>query len=157
MKRWLFFWIIFWGLTSYSQTGVLVSYYAGNSQQYNIETSGKLYFSDDDLIVQTSSNSGIISIPVSIISKITFTEFLSNETFAADNTSKLIIYPNPGNQFIKIHHSSESDFDIVIYSIYGQKIKSGHFSSDESIDINDLSTGWYFVKVNNTTLKFLKQ
>ncbi len=56
-----------------AQTGILVTYYDGTEQVYAIAPSGKLYFANDNLQVQTTAAATPLGIPVSIIRKVTFT------------------------------------------------------------------------------------
>lgn len=55
-----------------SQTGILVTYYNGSQQGYSVATSGKLYFENSNLQIVLTGASTPVSIPVSIIRKITF-------------------------------------------------------------------------------------
>jgi len=76
----------------------------------------------------------------------------------AKEEKEIIVYPNPANNILSI----VSDKDIVsyeIFSITGQKIKRGKYS--EQININELTYGLYFIRVNmkniSKTLKFIKE
>ncbi len=55
-----------------AQTGILVTYYNGTEQGYSVATSGKLYFQNGNLQIAVTNASTPVSIPVSIIRKITF-------------------------------------------------------------------------------------
>jgi hypothetical protein len=74
---------------------------------------------------------------------------------------KLTYYPNPVNNELHISNNSEIDL-IEIYTIMGQKIitKIGK-SKSEIIDVANLKTGTYLVKISNKnsieTFKFLKE
>lgn len=77
----------------------------------------------------------------------------------AHSNSSIRIYPNPASDFLNI--SSEKEIlNAEIMNIGGQLVKtvSGHFNS---VDISDLSDGFYFVKVytesGTETLKFIKK
>lgn len=142
---------------SWAQTGVLITYYDGNTQSFNVEASGKLYFSGDNLLLKTDNSVGTpTTIPVSIIQRITFSTPLSTATYADDGNA-LVVYPNPSTSFIRIKSQGDEILKINLYSLQGQLLLQGDFQSDEAIDVNALPAGLYFVQVNGLTLKFCKK
>ncbi len=64
--------LLFFAGRGFSQTGILVTYYNGTQQGYSVTTSGKLYFENSNLLIAVTDVSTPVSIPVSIIQKITF-------------------------------------------------------------------------------------
>jgi hypothetical protein len=72
----------------------------------------------------------------------------------------LTIYPNPANEQLNIVGLIDNS-DIVIYDLSGKVLKEIFANSRVSIDISDLASGVYFVRIqsNNITevLKFVKQ
>ena len=91
--RFLFAIFLFVSYNALAQTNIVINYYTGTQQQYVVEDSGKLFFSNDNLIIKTSLESTEINIPVSIISKITFKNSLAVEDIK-QNREQIIIYPN---------------------------------------------------------------
>jgi hypothetical protein len=73
----------------------------------------------------------------------------------SENTFEL--YPNPSNGFIFIkcrnlyHHNSYS-----IYDIKGKIVKTGFMKADNSIEVNELGKGMYFIQLNEIKQKPLK-
>ncbi len=66
------------------------------------------------------------------------------------------IYPNPVRDYLTINHISGSIKDkIEIISIAGKKL----FESDykDRIDVSLLHSGSYFLRINNQTIKFIKE
>lgn len=57
---------------SIAQSAINVTYYDGNVQPFSIETSGKLFFESNNLLVKLDANTAPTTIPISIIRKITF-------------------------------------------------------------------------------------
>ena len=55
-----------------AQTAILITYYNGTEQGYPVTTSGKLYFENGNLQIVSAAASAPVSIPVSIIRKVTF-------------------------------------------------------------------------------------
>ncbi|MFC2111140.1 T9SS type A sorting domain-containing protein [Bacteroidota bacterium] len=80
------------------------------------------------------------------------------EDFNITQTDEVRIFPNPTKNFLNINLKNNSFANIEILNTKGQLIKSFLFSnSTERIDVNDLSTGVYFVKLtNDKTVEFRK-
>ncbi len=106
--------------------------------------------------------------------------FISSEKFIVSDTTNLCgplsasfieeigrinIYPNPACQTATLNFqvSKISDINISIYDIAGKKIseisESGKKIGNHSVivDISKLNSGLYFLKLNNTALKFIKK
>ena len=68
----------------------------------------------------------------------------------------LHLYPNPAND--KIHlEGLEGQHEIQIYNVFGMLVKTIDINGDSEIDINDLSSGLYFLNVNGHAIKFMKK
>lgn len=149
--------LFLFSIISFAQTGIKITYYNGTSQDYTIEASGKLYFSGSNLLVKTNTAASNVSIPTSIIRKITF----ANATLATQeigiNQSQFALYPNPSSDFIRITSGKKEKLNVKIYSVTGKLVLQGTYQPDENIDISNLSLGFYFVQVNQTTLKLIKK
>ncbi len=89
---------------------------------------------------------------VPFISKISST--LNNNSFTNEN---FIVYPNPSNNEFYISNVSEKTKG-EIYDAVGKKIKSFEVDSLTPININEIASGIYFIKLaNNRVRKFIKQ
>lgn len=149
--------LLFVSSLTFSQTGVLVTYYDGSTQGFNVESSGKLYFDSDHLKVKVNSSTATpTTIPVTIIRKITFSTTLSSTTFG-ENKNNLVLYPNPSSDVFRIKSDVSEKLKINIYSLQGQLVHQGNYQSDEDITISNLSSGLYLVQVNGLTIKFSKK
>ena len=73
------------------------------------------------------------------------------------NNSRLTIYPNPANEFINVQSKSTNDKLILIDILGNEIIKQQLNSKLNKIDIHSLSSGVYFIKVGNESLKFIKK
>lgn len=159
MKQ-IYFWItmvaLFLGSFAQAQTGVTVTYYDGNVQQFSVADSGKLYFSDDNLNIKADTSATPTTIPVGIIRKITFSETLSTIAIGA-NSAHLALYPNPGSETIRIHSDNLDMLSVRVYSLHGQLVQQGNYQPNQAIDVSGLSSGLYIVQVNDATLKFSKK
>ena len=66
------------------------------------------------------------------------------------------IYPNPARNNISVSGVA-NDQQYEIFSFDGKKIKTGKYSSGETIDISRIPTGIYLLKISNQNLKFIKE
>jgi hypothetical protein len=83
----------------------------------------------------------------------------NNDTTAVvenKNDIKSTIYPNPANDllFINVSQLNGRNTDYIIFSIEGSIIQSGKFNN--KIDISNLKTGFYLIKLNGKVSKFIK-
>lgn len=156
LRRIAFLLLLLASTHTYSQTGVIVTYYDGTAQNFSVDSSGKLYFSGDNLNVKTDGSASATSIPVSIIRKVTFSTTLGTNIFG-ENKNNLVLYPNPGSDTIQIKSDSIEDLDIKIYSLTGQLVKHGVYQVNQIIDVSTLSRGLYLVQINGLTIKFSKK
>ena len=76
-----------------------------------------------------------------------------------ENSSELNIniYPNPTEDKINIELNNETKGNVVITNQLGQVVKEMNIDGKElTIDIEDLTSGIYFINVSNQRMKFLK-
>lgn len=87
----------------------------------------------------------------------------SEPTYVETTTENQIsIYPNPSNEYIKIKWTTPIDNSVVeIYSITGSLLYKNTLNSDNSINISDLKSGIYIIKMNSGSFslveKFIKE
>lgn len=142
---------------TYAQSGIIVKYYTGTESTYNIDATGKLYFSGDDLLVKETSASNDVTIPISIIQKITLTTFVLGTDEVGANNAQISLFPNPSSDFIQIKSKNSEKLGVKIFSMTGQLVLKGTYASDEKIDVSKLNVGVYLVQVNGSTIKFIKK
>jgi len=67
------------------------------------------------------------------------------------------MYPNPANNKLTISSKDEAISHVEIYNVLGQAIVNRTFSNNftETLDISNLNSGLYLVKINNSTTKRL--
>lgn len=70
-------------------------------------------------------------------------------SISENNKEQLRLYPNPSQGQIRLNTTEKTSYEI--YSLIGEKLQSG--TTNGIIDLN-LSSGIYFIKVNNQTMKF---
>lgn len=72
-----------------------------------------------------------------------------------NNKIKIRLFPNPATTFFRIDLPEiPTDCEYQIITMSGKLIKQDHLYSDKNtIDINDLNQGFYFIKINSQKLK----
>jgi hypothetical protein len=70
----------------------------------------------------------------------------------SDRKSKLTLYPNPAQDYIKLNNIEIGE-EIIIFNLQGQELIK---TTEEKIDISFLENGIYFIKYKKNILKFLK-
>jgi len=75
------------------------------------------------------------------------------------NSNSTVVYPNPASTEIKINLPSNNNFEIEIFNTLGETVLKTKNKS--TIDISQLSTGIYFLKINQAnqfySAKFVRQ
>lgn len=153
----VFLFLLLFAVFSFAQTTIKVTYYTGSTQDYTIDTSGKLYFSGSNLLVKTTSTAANISIPTTIIRKITFSSLVLATQEIGANKDQIKLYPNPSADYIRITSGKKEGLKIKIYSAEGRLVLNGTYQPNEDINISSFKEGFYLIQVNNTTLKLIKK
>jgi len=66
------------------------------------------------------------------------------------------IYPNPADDHICVITSArDANFPYVIYDIAGKTVRQGILEADQIIDLADVSSGLYFIRIKGETHKFV--
>ncbi|MCR4738525.1 MAG: T9SS type A sorting domain-containing protein [Bacteroidales bacterium] len=78
----------------------------------------------------------------------------------AERTNTISVYPNPVVETIRINNAEEAH--VAIYDMKGQQVKLVEYANANTmINVSDLSSGVYFVKVTSgskvNTVKFVKE
>ena len=72
--------------------------------------------------------------------------------------STIYVYPNPAHDKINIYCNDEKPSKAYIYNVLGQQLKEINLTKEiNSIDVQDLSGGVYFIKIDGHTFKMIKQ
>ena len=73
-----------------------------------------------------------------------------------DGFETISLYPNPADDKIRIE-GLEGQHEIQIYNAYGMLVKTANIDGDSEIDLSNLSAGYYFLRVEGHTMKFVKE
>ena len=68
------------------------------------------------------------------------------------------LFPNPTTDFVKIEGNNFKEKRYSIFTSNGRIVKNGLMVDDfVEIDVSDLSSGLYFIRIDNQSAKFIKQ
>ena len=87
---------------------------------------------------------------------ITLAAFFNGTGVDENGFSTINLYPNPAKDKIRIE-GLEGRKEIRIYDAVGLLIKALDVDGENEIDINDLAAGFYFLRIDGHTTKFVKQ
>jgi len=68
----------------------------------------------------------------------------------------VFIYPNPATDMLHIQSESDEIFNVSITNICGKVVYTA-LTNDRSIDVSQLPPGMYFIKIQNTVMRFVKK
>jgi hypothetical protein len=71
--------------------------------------------------------------------------------------SRISLFPNPSTDFIQISGLNKI-VKYHIFDVYGLELDNGRINNHEKVDVQNLTNGFYFIKLDNKhTLKFVKK
>ena len=113
------------------------------------ENENALYFGGFDPNGKTSTS-------MAWIFKKDFEDPTSNEKI--QDKIKVVVYPNPAINRLKIKVNTEEVMKYDIISIYGETLLSGFVNSgDQIIDISELNSSIFFIRIENQLITFMKK
>ncbi len=84
------------------------------------------------------------------------TDLPGTGTYNPKSYEKITIYPNFVKDIIHIKSGVSDQFNIEIYDIYGRILRKDKLN-DNILNVENLKSGYYIIKINNQSLKFIKQ
>ncbi len=87
---------------------------------------------------------------------------LTTNSNLLEQSNGIVIYPNPGNDFIIISTNFKSKTKVIIYDIVGAMVQNQTFNDNATtLDVNSLAKGSYFILIQNNgasnTYKWIKE
>jgi len=82
-------------------------------------------------------------------------EFFATGINSFDNLANLNIYPNPVIDFLSISNLNKQ-VDYQVFNLEGKLLRKGVVQNNQ-INLSDLSSGIYFVRINQQTFKVIKE
>lgn len=110
-------------------------------------------FNNNQLLVELSDGSAT-AINIADIRKITLAATNSIESF--DENCDILIYPNPVSEQLHFACANQKEIVVSIYTMNGQLLIQQQMNTTETMDVTNLPTGMYVIKINNFAYKFNK-
>lgn len=108
--------------------------------------------SDNKILVGGAYSHYYNNIPTGHIVRLLGDSVLATDSYFRES---MMIFPNPTSDFINVTGFKPNENAIII-NLNGQVLKSTKIDKDR-IDVSDLKTGIYFVKIKNVFSKFIKK
>ena len=140
---------------TYAQTEMTVKLYDGTEQIFSISETGKIYFSENNLMIEQEKGNSA-SIELSTIRKLTFKSSPASVIEKTMENSGIIIYPNPARDYLRIVSIENEKMNIKIFSFDGKLVWQGETTISGEINVSHFPSGFYVIKVNEKTFKFCK-
>jgi len=137
-----------------AQAEVTVEENNGTTSTIVVSDLGKIYFSAERMYIDAGDGT-VNEFVVSDIRKMTFNRVTGIENYK--NEAHLLLYPNPASDFFKIAAEKAQTLHVQLYSLTGQLLTDTYCQTDEAVNISELQSGIYFVKVDGVTFKLLKK
>ncbi|MCO5250427.1 MAG: T9SS type A sorting domain-containing protein [Candidatus Kapabacteria bacterium] len=145
-----------------TRKGGLIKYDGSIWSQYNTENSGISGNRISRIVIDKYGNkwiatgSGINGFPALEVFREGGVFLPTNvQDYIREQDSKTpIVYPNPANEIIKVTDLIKRERSFEISNIMGKVLLNGTFYHE--IDVSSLPTGFYFLKVDEFRLKFVK-
>ena len=67
------------------------------------------------------------------------------------------VYPNPVSHNLHIELNELETANYVIYNVLGQTVQQGEINKTTDINVNNFSTGMYYLRIAGKTVKFVKE
>lgn len=118
-------------------------------QTISMYESGKMYFSGDFLVFESSaeSNQNPVKFDLKEIEKLLFSAGDASKVDDALYVSSFNVSPNPAKDFITLQFPFDEERPYSICDMRGNIVKSGSISSGEKINVESLSAGMYLINI----------
>lgn len=129
------------------------------SDEYVMHDSGKMYFSEDCLVLDAMGDGNVQKVPIAEIDRLTFSivEVSSiGEASLESSCSQTVVDVSSSRDNLVLHANRAGMFAYSIFSANGRLLATGEASNGSSLDISKYPNGVYFLKVENTYIKFSK-
>ena len=141
-----------WVSTGMAQTKVTLTFQNASTQEIEVSAAGKIYFADDYMYIDDGASLPY-SFAVSDIRKMTVDEVLGVREIVSESFK---VYPNPAHNELYVNGDEFGPYRYALYSMDGRLLLNGEVQNGDAIQIGDIPTGLYILKVNNSSFKISK-
>ena len=140
-----------------AQTTVTLTRQSGASYNYTVQTSGSISFDGNYVKIKESATSEPTTFDMGTIRKMTFSDGSNGiEQAIGGQQASVSLYPNPAQDYCVVRSSDEGLLKVTVFSMTGAKMIETTVENEGRMDISNLKSGVYLVKINNTTTKLCK-
>jgi len=154
----------------YSNTDTINSYYnspgfTGTSDEW-IQSGFDLFwglqqFPSDTFLIKFSLSSDSIETYQEgwLIDDICICAYCWDRINKKNNDNKFIVFPNPAYDVININQkeSSNNEYELIIYDIYGNEVMRRSFRGNNKLNISNLGIGIYIISIQNNNQVYYKK
>lgn len=137
-----------------AQSTVTITRNSGAVYSYTVQSDGSITFDGNYVNIKESATSDAVPFNMADISKMTFSESAG----IADIHSAVqpLLYPNPAQSYCVVRGADNGLQHVTVYSMTGAKLIDTTVENEGRIEISNLPSGVYMVKVNDKTTKLVK-
>ena len=146
---------LLWLLPSHAQSveiRALVTLNNGEEQLFVLDENDQLAFEGQQTLLITNLGT-THRINIDDIRKIEFVNITGTQERTADAP---FFYPNPVEQYLLLGNIEEGQ-TVSVYSLEGRLLRTFKVSPNEPIDLGDLPSGLYILRILDKNLKLLKR
>ena len=143
---------LLWASGGMAQTKVTLTFQNASTQEIEVSAYGKIYFSNDYMYIDDGT-AVPYSFAVSDIRKMMFDEVLGVNDIT---TETFKVYPNPVHNELYISSNDFQPHPYQLFSTDGRLLMQGESQEGSPINVSDLPTGLYILKINNSSFKISK-
>jgi hypothetical protein len=148
--------MVFGSLQVYSQNNLTVRFVGGTEKTTSISSLSKITFSGNDMVMMYS-NGSFEAIDLLSVQKIGFTILNALDSNGTGST-RMMVYPSPATGWATLTNIPKNASKAVLYSLDGSVLSVYPLSSStQVVDVSTLPSGFYLIRVNNSTVKFAKK
>jgi hypothetical protein len=134
--------------------GYIVETFTGEKYPEFFSTTESIKFPNNNLFLDKTDSPTYYNL---ISVKKIYFDATVNTTEVSEIANFISVYPNPASSVINLSNIKDESVVAKIYNIEGKLLQTKRVSAiDNKIDINDLLNGYYILRINGKTLKFIK-
>ena len=160
MKRLILFSLIVFyggGLTPlFSQNNLILRFVGGTEKSTALSSLSKITFLGSNMVM-TFTNGSFEAVDLLSVQKIGFT-ILNGVESVVQTGESMFVYPSPAIDRITLANLPEGARMATIFRLDGSAVERIQLSSNtQAIDVSNIPSGFYLLRVNNSTVKFAKK
>lgn len=157
-KKLILVFFLFAGMIGVSAQSIVVQMKDGAENDRKLNVVQKITFASGNVMLTNTSGTKD-SFSIGLVRKLYFKDvpIIIENNIQNEISGKISAYPNPAEDLIHLQNIPEGNFKAQIFGMDGKIVLQATISSDNpEIGLETLNQGFYFLKVNNQVIKFIK-